>query len=169
MTVLAASLLSTGILIFPTWNRKSVNVTLFLHIYHYFSVHPETPPSIVKKYQNPNSILKFCLHWIQDILLELFSWILFTSPFYSAFALWMFLACLFFFPFICSFEVLMRISLTLQVCSVTVTKRGKSVFYQNNVEKFDFIYWKSILDDLKAAIWFQLHPINARQNKELSP
>lgn len=75
----------------------------------------------------------------------------------------------FFFPFICSFEVLMRISLTLQVCSVTVTVHGKSVFYQNNVEKSNFIYWESILDDLKAAIWFQLHPINARQSKELSP
>lgn len=69
-------------------------------------------------------------------------------------------------PFICSFEVLWE-SLTLQVRSVTVTKHGKSVFYQNNVEKSCFIYWKSILDNLKAAISFQLHPINARQNKEL--
>lgn len=58
----------------------------------------------------------------------------------------------FFLPFICSFEVLMRISLTLQICSVKVTKRGKSVFYQNNVGKSNFIYWKSILYNLKAAI-----------------
>lgn len=58
-TVLSASLLSTIILIFLTCSRKSVKVTLFVNMHHYFSVHPETPPSIVKKYQNLNNFLKF--------------------------------------------------------------------------------------------------------------
>jgi len=48
MTVLSASLLGDIGLIFLTQNRKSVPVTLFLYLHHYYHLHLESSLSSIK-------------------------------------------------------------------------------------------------------------------------
>lgn len=120
ITVLSASLLCEIILIFLTQNRKSFTVTLFSTRIISLMFTQNLHSLLLKKYQNLHNSLKFCQHWIHNILL---------SPLFLDFCLpiLIFWFCTLdvtsksFFSFICYFEVLMRIFSTLQICSVTVT------------------------------------------------
>lgn len=139
-------------------------VTLFLHLHHYSSAYLESPLLKISTFKNTSTSLS-------QILLAFT-----TSPYKPLFLDFSLPLLMFWFCTLnvtcmsLSFVPLKFLWESLQdfKCSVTVTEYDISGFYQNNVEKSHFIYWKFTLNNLKAAIWFQFHHVNARQYKKLS-